>query len=483
MAGDLPGSGSGKPWSVLRQSQVLVGGKVSALTFQTLQFAVLARVFAPSTFGAVMGAFSLLFIVGAVTELGLTNAAVLSLGNGTAETDVLGSTLAASLRMVLIGVAAAALLAWVLFRGEARVATAWLLPWMAMSNLDVGWIAIHQYRLRTGRIAFAESASRLVLLVLTLPLFALQDWSTTTLVAMLGAICLLSEICSFLIITRSVPFQATVDRHVRREIIRTAFPIGAANASGMMHSRSDQVVMATMGRQVGLASYAVAAKLNEAVIAVTNAAGMVTFPVITRAEAAERRRTTRRFVKMATLAGVLTGSAAFLLAPVATRLLGGTEFESAAVLVRIMVPALMVSIVNLPLAQYLFVERRATSLLRLSLVAVAVNVALTVVFVELYDAKGAALATTISEVGGLLGVAWLADRRTRDVVPWVFMLVLPTVTLIALGAALRLWHDGDYLLAAFATSSAAVVVALVAMRDNDASSLFARRIRSPGGEK
>jgi len=462
--------------TIARRSGIGVAGKLATLGLQTLHFALLARWLDASTFGTLMAALALLLILGGLAELGLTSGAVLALAEGREERTVVAATLRGSFALVGLALAVAAVATAVLLRGDARLAVVVLVPWFVLSNVDVAFLAVHQHHLRSGRIAAADLASRTVLLVAVLPLREVGDGSAARLLAWVGLGFLASELASLAIVVRGVPWRGGVARGEPWAMARRALPIGMTNASSMVHARSDQVILDAMGRRSGLAAYAVAARINEAVLSLANAAGAVSFPVIAQAAGADRDLAVRRFGRIACVVGALAAVGVFALAPQLLLLLGGPRFESSSDLARILTLALAVSVANLPFAQSVLARGRAARLLRLSITFAVANIVLTVALVVVLDESGAALATATTEVVGFLAVAWVAHALAPRSVPWAVVVATPVLTAGATWGALVLWRAGlEPVGVALAAAGTASLVALAAIDPGGHDRMHLRR--------
>jgi O-antigen/teichoic acid export membrane protein len=342
------------------------------------------------------------------------------------------SARAATVRVVALATGVVVVLAAALLRGDARVAALALVPWLVLSRIDVPFVAYQQVRFAARRLAAAEVTSRLVLLVAAVPIaVAASDWSIRTVLLVVGAGYALSELPSLAILTSGVSWRGPADRRATRALARRALPLGLTNASSLVHARGDQVLLDTFGRRSSLAAYALAYRVNDAVLALAHAAGLMTFPALAQADPATRARLGRRFVTLGCAAGLTIGTASFLVAPTAVDWLGGGRYDDARVLVRLLAAALAASVANLPVAQLAIVCGRTGRLLMISLVGVAVNLALNVALIPSFGARGSAVATVATETAGLVAVAVVGDRALPGSVPWPAIVALPVVFVAA----------------------------------------------------
>jgi O-antigen/teichoic acid export membrane protein len=206
-------------------------------------------------------------------------------------------------------------------------------------------------------------------------------------------------------------------------------PLGLTNATSLIHARGDQVLLESFGHRSALAAYSLAYRVNDAVLALVHAAGMVSFPALAQAAPADRARLSRRISFWGCVAGLAIGLGAYAVGPTMVVWLGGSRYADAGPLVRLLAAALAASVANLPLAQLVIVAGRTTQLLVASIVAVVVNVALNVALIPGYGARGSGAATIATETAGLLCVATLAHRAVPRSVPWVAVAAIPAVFL------------------------------------------------------
>jgi O-antigen/teichoic acid export membrane protein len=424
------GTGTVVPAGAVGSAGVLVASKAGSLLLQVAQLAVLARSLERFEFGAFAAAFALVAIVGAVAEAGLLNATVLSLADEPEGSGVLPASRAATVRVVAVAIAVVLVLAVLLLHGDARVAALALVPWLVLSRIDVPLVAHHQARYGAGRLAAAELTSRFVLLLAAVPVAVLAgSWTPAAVLVLIGAGYAVSELPSLAILIHRAPWRGRADPAVTRRLARRAVPLGLTNATSLIHARGDQVLLESFGRRSALAAYSLAYRVNDAVLALVHAAGMVSFPALAQSAPVDRARLGRRISFWGCMAGLAIGLGAALVGPALVVWLGGSQYADAGPLVRLLAVALAASVANLPLAQIVIVAGRTTHLLVASIAAVGVNVALNVALIPAFGARGSAAATIATEMGGLVCVAVLAHLAVPGSVPRIAVASIPVVFL------------------------------------------------------
>jgi O-antigen/teichoic acid export membrane protein len=416
--------------TVARSGGVLVAAKVVSLLLQVGHLAILARTLDRPTFGAFAAGLALVTIVGAVAEMGLLNATMLSLSGAGDRALTMRSSRAATVRVVGLATVVVVALGVALLRGDARLAALALVPWLVLSRVDVPLVAYQQVRFAAGRLAAAEVGSRLLLVVAAVPIaVAGSGWSRQVVLLVVAAGYALSELPSLAILAKGAPWRGRADRAATRELARRALPLGLTNASSLVHARGDQVLLDTFGRRSSLAAYALAYRVNDAVLALAHAAGLVTFPALAQAGPSDRVRLGRRIVALGCVAGLAAAAASFFMAPAVVGWLGGGRYDDAQLLVRLLAAALAASVANLPVAQLAIVGGRTAQLLTISVGAVVLNLALNVALIPSFGARGSAVATVVTETAGLVAVAVVADRALPGSIPWPAIAALPVAFL------------------------------------------------------
>lgn len=414
------------PRRLATRGSATVGVKAAALTLQAVQFAVVARSISVATFSSYAAATALLVIVGTVAEFGLIQTGVVYMADGRPVAGVVRASIRATAAMIVAATAIIGILTAVLLRGEARLAVLLLLPGFIVARADTPFVSSHIFQLRTTRIAVADLVSRAVLLLAALPLLRFGDsLPTGGVFALLGLGLLLCEITSVLIVAPGVSIGRRSDSFPAREMLLRSLPIGLTNTTSLVHSRSDQVLLDTL--RMPVAGYSIAARINEAVLALVNAAGLVSLGSTARAAEDDRPHTVRQFTGVAALVGFVSASITVVFAPQLMNLIGGTRYEGDAVLLILLAPGLAASVMNLPLAQAAILAGQAVRLFRFALIGISVNLLLTVGLVLTIGTKGAAVATSITEVLGLIFSGLIAGAAVHGVVPWRVVIATPTL--------------------------------------------------------
>ncbi|MDQ6797294.1 MAG: oligosaccharide flippase family protein [Actinomycetota bacterium] len=437
---------------LVRASSFQGAARAMSLGLQAVQFAILARLLAPTNLGYYVAALALFGIAGAIGEFGLVQTTLLDLHRrrGQERAVVVASGLGAAI-LGLGSLCVAAVFTIAFLPHGVRFPALVLVPAFVVVRAQVPLVALRQHRLEFVRLAGAELAGRAVAVLVLTPLAlgvvhfgASAIFLGAGLSTFLGAVITVGALATRLgVRTASAPRLTDA-----RRLVREAVPLGLANASSVVHMRVDQVILAALGISAGLAAYGVAYRVLDAALALVTAVGVVTLPHLVRASGDDRVVIAVRVERLLMGLALLVGVAAFAVAPLAVNVLGGGRYPEAGWYVRLLCPALVISVMNLGYAQIAIVVGRARALLGISLGAVAANVVLNLVLVPRLGVRGSIMATLVTEAVGVALVAVLADRTLNGTLrPHLMVSVVGGFSLACFGG-LAAWRAGGVGLAA-----------------------------------
>jgi O-antigen/teichoic acid export membrane protein len=165
-----------------------------------------------------------------------------------------------------------------------------------------------------------------------------------------------------------------------------------------------------MGVTIGLAEYGIAYRGLEAALGLVGAIGVVILPLLAHARGSDRTELAARIEEMLTGVAILLGTLVFLLAPVAASLLGGDRYPDAAWYLRLLAPAVVITVINLGYAHVAIVQNRHRALLAIAGASVVANVALNLMLIPTLGVTGAVVSTLTTELVGALLVARVASH-------------------------------------------------------------------------
>jgi O-antigen/teichoic acid export membrane protein len=191
-------------------------------------------------------------------------------------------------------------------------------------------------------------------------------------------------------------------------LFKLALPLGATLIVNFLYFRFDLLLLGWLREPSDVAIYGLAYKVIEAFIVIPSYFMITLFPEIARMEGdSERLRgvMNQALSAMEVLAIPILVLVVALARPIVV-LIGGTEFEDAAVVLQILTVGLAVSFVNGVYGNALVALGRQAKLFWLSLLVLGANVAMNLVAIPLWGVQGAATAVSISEI-----IAFVVVRR------------------------------------------------------------------------
>lgn len=272
---------------------------------------------------------------------------------------------------------------------------------------------------------------------------------------------------------RRVSLRPRLDRPLARQLLRWALPQAFVVAITTIYVRVDIVLLSKLGTDRDVALYGVSYRVLEFLLLVPVLMSTTVFPEMARAAAGSERL---RVLVQGLFAAVVVVAVPMLcvfigFAPEVVRVAGGPRFDGAAGVLRLLVIAVAFSFAAGVLFTALVAIDQQGPLARRMLIVLGVNVALNVVLIGPFAARGAALALILSEIASLT-LAWRLFERTGQSVRLRLPFRLATAGLICGGvvAGIRTLVDepaDEPVLVLLGGSLAAVVVfaaAAVALR-------------------
>lgn len=212
-------------------------------------------------------------------------------------------------------------------------------------------------------------------------------------------------------------------------IVKQTYPVAASTAVQTLYLRSVILVMTliTSPREWGIYAYSV--RVMEILVGIPLLLVATTFPVVARAVRDDRVRLAyvmRRTLQAGLIVGLGMTLCTMIGAGLAMRILTGHSGSSAAAVLRVQAPALLLAFVTASWGSLLIALHRHHALLLSSGVALVLTTGLTAVLVPRYGAFGGGVASLAGELGLLttLGIALLRSgdlHASRAGVPSVLL--------------------------------------------------------------
>ena len=447
---------------VIRGSAARTAGYVAGILVGLASTPLLVSHLGPVDFGRYVAVSTILFIATGLTEAGLT-------GIGTREyaqrdaaggrrllRDLLG------LRLVLTAVSLAGALLFGLLAGYPSV----LLLGIAIggagllaANLAGVYAVALTVWLRLGALAGLDLLRQVVTAVAVVVL-VLVDASLLAFFFAVVAGQVAGFVATGLLVRRRVPARPAYDRPEWRALLTEALPYAAAIAMSVLYFRVALVLMSVVATDTELGYYSLAFRIIEIASGVPLLLVGSAFPVLSRAardDADRLRHAVSRLGEVALILGVWIAIVAGLGAPFAVEVISGGDerFAPSVPVLTVLGVAMIGTFLVATWGHALLSLRGQTALMKANAGAFVLGAVLALVLIEAAGAIGAAIATTVVELGLAGAYAVLLARARGDLRPSLriagpvalagsaavavpLVLSTPSVVSVALGSLLYL---------------------------------------------
>jgi PST family polysaccharide transporter len=366
-----------------------------------------ARVLGQATFGRFVFASTVtaLLALGSDLGLGVWTTRALARSRGEGDRIVRVGLALRSFASLPYGLAVAGV-AWLLFRGEDRVAVA-LLGVAALVNAFVD----HFGAILRGYELFREEArlnAARALLIGAAGLVALTvGRSLASLCAGFAAAGLGTFVYGLSVLLRLHPLRAQSlrtnvgsDRALARVALEQSLPLWFAGLVSLLYFKVDNLFLRSFSGNAELGAYAAAFKFFEGAMIVPAVLLAVAFPRLARAHTDDRlaqRRLERQLGLVLLALGLFAGATCLLGAAPLVRVGCGAGFGRAVASLRVLALGLPLLYVNFGMTHFLVARDLGRVTLWFALMMLALNVALDLALIPGKSGPGAAWATVLSE--------------------------------------------------------------------------------------
>lgn len=410
-------------WLLLDQLLRMAGGLIVGVW--------MARYLGPTRFGLLSYAQAIVAVVGACVSLGLNAVLVRDLVRTPAATGVLlGTASILKITGAMVGWAVCLLVAWLqpMADSQARLilpVVAASLIFQVLDVLDVFYQGRGESRVSAwGRMAgfVLASAARVALILSHAPLLAFAAVGTGELL-FCGAGWLVAWRVRRI---RTVEWSCEWTR--ARALLMESWPLALSGLAVYVQAYIDQVMLGTMLGSAELGQYAAAFRLVTAFSFLPIVLQTVAAPEITCAKRDDENLYRRRLHGLYRLMFILFLAIALplmLLGPVITPMIFGPAYRGAAMLLPWL--ALRLFFANFGVARNLFITNEG--LFRFSLVTAlagaAINVALNLIFIPAWGARGAIAASLVSFAATIFALDFLHSKLRANLRLMALAVVLP----------------------------------------------------------
>lgn len=407
---------------VVRGGSLRIATYVVSILFSVLGAALLLRHLSVGDFGRYTLVFSLVTIVGVLTDLGLTGVGVRQSAAGDEQArerimrNLLGIRLSASVIGLLAAVGFSAIVGYPpVVIGGIAVAGVGLLMLVTVDSYTIPL----QVRLRFGWIAAIEAIRQITQTLTVIVLVVIGAGLLTFTGVQIPGVAI-TLVVSALLIRGSSRLSPAFDLAMWRHMAKELLPFAAASAIGAVYFRVEIVVLALVSsaHQTGLFSGAF--RVTEVVVGIPWLVASTALPLIARAAEHDRERLRYALGRMfeASLAlGLGIALAIFLGAEFGLKVLAGPKYAGSVDVLKIQAATVAFTFFVTQWGFALLAIKRTVALLVVNALALLVAVALTVALGSSFGAKGASVAVVSAEALLAVGYAISLARADGDLRP------------------------------------------------------------------
>jgi O-antigen/teichoic acid export membrane protein len=429
----------------IRGGALRVLGHGGSLVLSLISVPFMTRQLGVVDYGHYVTVSSIIFIIGGLTEAGLTNLGTrdYSVLAGEEREHFLRNLTGLRFALTGAGVALAALLTWVTGAETIVVEGTLIVGVGFMLTLSAQTYAIPlAARLRLGALTGLDVVNQGLLAATILALVAagagLLPFFFASVVSGLGVL-----IATLLVVRGEVSLRPAAARGIWRRIMADVLPYAVAAAVGLVYFRLAVILMSYVSSDYQTGIYSTAFRVVEAVGVTPWVLVSAGFPILARAardDEARLRYALQRLFEVSTIVGVMIALAIALGAKFAIQVVGGLpEFEDAVPVLRVLGIALITSFLVATWSFALLSIRAHRELLVCNAVAALVALVGTLALAPQLDAMGAAVATLAAEA--VLAVGYLIALRRRNAALTPELAILPKIVVAAgVGACAALLH-------------------------------------------
>jgi O-antigen/teichoic acid export membrane protein len=365
-------------------------------------------------YGAFVTVSSIMFIVGGITEAGLTNLGIrrYAVLDGADRDAFLRQLAGLRFALTALGVLVATAFVWITGAREEVVQGTFisgigLLVALTQQTYSIPLTA----QLRLGWISALDLVKQALLTVLIVLLVVvgagLVPFFWTSVGASAGALAL-----TLALVRGDVPLRPAVDLAVWRSVMREVLPYSLAAAVGLVYLRLGVILMSYVAPELEAGLYATAFRIVEVLGVIPWLAVSSGFPILARAardDAQRLRYALQKLFDVSVVAGVGLVLVIIAGAPLAIDVVGGPGFEGATPVLRWLAGALLTSFLVATWSFALLSLERYRDLLVCNAIAVAATAGAVLALEPPLGPEGAAIGTVLGE--GALAVAYLVALR------------------------------------------------------------------------
>lgn len=411
---------------VLLNSVAQLASKLLGYACALVTFALSTRLLTATEYGDFTIAVVYLSFFVMLADSGITTAAVREASKFPEALQRLVDT-TFSLKLVL-GFAtyaiAAAIISQLPYSANVKLATYGIAVSFFFLSLAVSWDVVFQSRLQMHIPALADFALKISTAAGIAGVFwysRQHPLDQQTLFALVVGFTAAGNLAAFAVrwlgARRLLRLRLRFDGATSRYLLRIAVPLAIVSVLGQIHYKADTILLSLLEPPRDVAVYGVAYRVIDLLLVFFAVLVSVIFPVLSRYAHAGGERYTKVVTRVLNVALSLVCPIALgagMLAPGIVYILGGPGYHDAALPLTILSASLIFSLLNMFYGYLIIAGDRQRSLIWVSIVNIAANLALNFYAIPRFSYIGSAVATDITEGLGFLLALVIANRLHRS---------------------------------------------------------------------
>ena len=389
-------------------------GKVIFTVLGLATFAVVTRSLGPEDFGLYRTIFTYISLVGVLAHFGTPALALREISRPEADqARVIGNAIA--LRLVLmLAVLLIGVVAVPVFGLDPRVQLGALVAVLGWTALEVGnvIIVVFQNRLKQHLASLAEVLGGVVTLALVLAI-AYMGLGLYWMVAAFAAGRLFIAAMAWKLADRLVSLSLRFDRASWQYLLEHGWPLGLSVIVTVIIARGDIMAMALFHPAAAVGLYGVASKMLEMIVTIPNLLAPLMMPQFVGAGRDMKRLGAYMNAGLRALLviGVFTLFALINFSTDVVKLVAGSDYEQAGIILKIMSPAVVVLFVSILVRFLLITLGKQRLMLMADLIGLAVVLPAYGFLVPAWSYVGAAIAMTLAHLATLIAALYFSVRQ------------------------------------------------------------------------
>jgi O-antigen/teichoic acid export membrane protein len=415
-----------------------VGGYIVGALSSVVSASLLTRHLGVVRFGEYVTALSLVALVGALSDLGLTAVGVreLSMRPPAERWSLARDLLGLRITLTLIGSVAIVVLAWFAYSPTLAVGVALACVGLLLQATQDNFALPLLIGLRLGAVAALELSRQLLTTMFTIALV----FAGAALIPFLGVsipVGLIALVATVMLVRNTRALTPTFSLGRWRRFVRPMLPYSAAVAASSVYLRVSIILVSVLGTALQLGYFSLSFRIVEVLTPVPALLAGSALPIFAHSVRADDHDrlgyALGRVFEVSLIVGAWVAVSIAVGAPLALQIVGGPRFAPAAPVLAVQGIALGAMCVSLVWANGLLGLGLYRQILASSLAGLLLTAALVAVLVPIDGAQGAAIGTSTGEIVLAVVQAALVVRRRPLLRP-----SLRIVPGVALAAALGL---------------------------------------------